>query len=139
MQSVRRAIVTGGSSGIGRGIAEALARDGCQVGILHVDAPEDGERVAESLERISGVARRGWSRVCNVADAPDVAAAFHEFLARFGGLEVLVNAAGVFRDSVVWKMSDAQWREVLEVNLSGAFHCARAAAGRFARRGAGQL
>lgn len=129
----RRALVTGGSSGIGRCVAETLARDGFDVGILH--AGEAGEG-AEVVARIEAQGRRGWSRVCDVRDSAAVNEAFESFTARFGGLEALVNNAGIFRDAMVWKMSDEQWRDVIDVDLTGAFHCARAAA-RVMRGGGG--
>jgi 3-oxoacyl-[acyl-carrier protein] reductase len=120
----RRALVTGGSSGIGRCVAETLARDGCDVGILHVGTADEGAGVAR---RVEALGRRGWTCVCDVSDSAAVHRAFEQFLGRFGGLEILVNSAGIFRDSVLWKMSDEQWRRVLDVNVTGAFHCARAA------------
>jgi 3-oxoacyl-[acyl-carrier protein] reductase len=126
IKELRRALVTGGSSGIGRCVAEALARDGCDIGILHLDEPEAGTAVARRMESLG---RRGWARVCDVSDGAAVHRAFEEFLGRFGGLEILVNSAGIFQDSVIWKMSDEQWRRVLDVDLTGAFHCARAAVG----------
>ncbi len=128
MNQVRRALVTGGSSGIGRCIAETLARRCGRVGILHLDSPEQGHAVAREIESRSEGAAEAWARRCDVADSGAVAGAFAEFLERFGGLEILVNAAGLFRDTVIWKMTDAQWRTVIEVNLTGAFNCARAAA-----------
>ncbi|MCL4198665.1 MAG: SDR family oxidoreductase [Phycisphaerales bacterium] len=128
MAQSRRALVTGGSSGIGRCVAETLARRRCRVGILHLDPPEQGQAVAREIESRSEGASEVWVRRCDVADSGAVAAAFDDFLGRFGGLEILVNAAGLFRDTVIWKMTDAQWRTVIEVNLTGAFNCARAAA-----------
>ncbi len=125
-ERLKRAMVTGGSSGIGRCVAETLARDGFDVGILHVGAKSEGEAV---VRRIEGAGRRGWSRECHVGDAAAVNDAVGAFVASFGGLEVLVNNAGIFRDSVIWKMTDSQWRDVIEVDLTGAFNCARAAAG----------
>ncbi len=117
-------MVTGGSSGIGRCIAETLARDGCDVGILYVGEPEDGAPV---VRRVESLGKRAWARVCDVTDSAAVHGAFEDFLGRFGGLEILVNNAGIFHDSVIWKMTDDQWRRVVEVDLTGAFFCSRAA------------
>lgn len=139
MAEGRRALVTGGSSGIGRCIASTLARRGCRVGILHVGPPEDGANVVREIESMPECAQRAWSRVCDVGDSAAVAEAFDEYFERFGGLEILVNAAGVFRDTVIWKMTDAQWREVIDVNLTGAFNCARAAAGTLRESGWGSI
>jgi 3-oxoacyl-[acyl-carrier protein] reductase len=124
MNQIRRALVTGGSSGIGRAAVEALARDGCDVGVLHVGDPGDGSEVAA---RVEALGRRSWTRICDVADPAQVNEAVESFVAHFGGLDVLVNSAGIFRDQVAWKMSDADWRSVIDVDLSGAFHCCRAA------------
>ncbi|MFQ5430419.1 MAG: SDR family oxidoreductase [Phycisphaerae bacterium] len=121
----RRALVTGGSSGIGRCIAETLARDGCDVGIFYLGSPEDGRAV---VERIESSGRRAWSRQGDVRDPVQANDAVEAFVSHFGGLEILVNNAGIVRDQVVWKMTDSQWRDVLDVNLTGMFHFARAAA-----------
>lgn len=117
--------MTGGSSGIGRCIAETLACDGCDVGILFVGDAKAGQEVASGIESRSDGCRRAWSRVCDVSDAAAVARAIDEFKERFGGIEILVNNAGIFRDCVSWKMSDEQWQSVLDVNLTGTFNCAR--------------
>lgn len=124
MSAARRALITGGSSGIGRCIAETLARDGCDIGILFVGRAEDAAPVRQ---RVESYGRRCWSQVCDVGDAAAAHAAVESCAAVLGGLEVLVNCAGIFRDQVIWKMSDEQWREVLDVNLTGAFHVCRAA------------
>ena len=124
MTTRRRALVTGGSSGIGRCIAETLARDGADVGIFYLGPPEEGTAV---VRRIESFGSRGWSQVGDVRDPATVHAAVESFAAAFGGLDILVNNAGVFRDQVVWKMTDEQWREVIDVDLTGVFHFARAA------------
>ena len=120
-----RALVTGGSSGIGRAIAQTLARDGCDVGILYVGSTEDARPV---IDRIEAHGRRGWSRVADVADAGQVGEAFEAFVGEFGGIEILVNNAGIFRDQVIWKMTDEQWGQVIDVDLTGVFNCCRAVA-----------
>jgi 3-oxoacyl-[acyl-carrier protein] reductase len=132
-------MVTGGSSGIGRCIAETLARDGCDVGIVYVGSPHEGAEVTRRIDALSEGRSRTWSRICDVRDGGAVGEAARGFLEHFEGIEVLVNCAGVFRDSVVWKMSDEQWREVLDVNLTGAFHCARALAPPLREAGGGAI
>ncbi len=139
MTQGRRALVTGGSSGIGRCIAGTLARRGCRVGILHVGTAEDGAAAVREIESLAGGDCPAWSSVCDVSDSTAVTLAFDAYLERFGGLEILVNAAGVFRDTVVWRMTDAQWREVIDVNLTGAFNCARAAANTLRAGGWGSI
>jgi len=121
----RRALVTGGSSGIGACVAQTLARDGCDVGIVHVDTPE---RVSSVIQSVESHGARAWSRVCDVADAGQVHEAVEAFIGEFGGVDILVNNAGIFCDRVIWKMSDEDWRRVIDVDLTGAFNCSRAVA-----------
>jgi 3-oxoacyl-[acyl-carrier protein] reductase len=121
----RRALVTGGSSGIGRCIAETLARDGCDVGIFYLGPEGEGRPVTESIE---GHGRRAWLRTGDVSDAAQARAAVDGFVEDLGGLEILVNSAGIIRDRVIWKMTDEQWQQVIDVDLTGVFNFARAAA-----------
>jgi 3-oxoacyl-[acyl-carrier protein] reductase len=120
----RRALVTGGSSGIGRCIAETLARDGADVGIFYHGGEADGRPV---VDRIASLGRRAWSQAGDVRDPGQVHAAIESFTAALGGLEVLVNCAGIFRDQVIWKMTDDEWGDVIDTDLGGVFHFCRAA------------
>jgi 3-oxoacyl-[acyl-carrier protein] reductase len=117
-------LVTGGSSGIGRCIAETLARDGADVGIFYHGDEMDGQPIVRRIE-FSG--RRAWSQVGDVRDSVQVHAAIEGFAAAMGGMDILVNCAGIFRDQVIWKMTDEEWSDVIGVDLSGVFHCCRAA------------
>jgi 3-oxoacyl-[acyl-carrier protein] reductase len=122
----RRALVTGGSSGIGRCAAECLARAGCDVGILHAGSPDDGQEVVRSIK---GAGRRAFSRVIDVSDSGQVQDAVNAFIETFGGIDILVNSAGVADDRVIWKMTDEQWSRVIDIDLTGVFNCCRAVAG----------
>ena len=119
----RRALVTGGSSGIGRCVAEVLARDGCDVGILYLGSPDEALPVVDSIE---SKGRRGCSRVVDVCDHGAVRGVVGEFIDEMGGVEILVCCAGIFRDSVIWKMEECDWRSVIDVDLTGVFNCAQA-------------
>jgi 3-oxoacyl-[acyl-carrier protein] reductase len=135
-QTQRRALVTGGSSGIGRCTAECLARAGCDVGILYMGSPEQGQEVVACIEKTG---QRGFSRVVDVADSGQVADAIEAFIKAFGGVDVLVNSAGIADDRVIWKMTDEQWGRVIDVVLTGVFNCCRAVAGPMRKAGGGAI
>ncbi|MEY2534840.1 MAG: 3-oxoacyl-[acyl-carrier protein] reductase, partial [bacterium] len=99
-------LVTGGSRGIGAAIAERLRTDGWNVATL---------------------SRNGADVRADVANPDDVNAAFEQVRERFGPVLVLVNNAGVREDGLAIRMSADEWQRVLDVNLSGAFHCTRRA------------
>jgi 3-oxoacyl-[acyl-carrier protein] reductase len=134
--------ITGGGRGIGRALAERFGRDGAQVALLDVNVA-DLEITRSTLEAAGVVAR---SYQVNVAVEDEVVAAMDRIVADFGGLDVMVNNAGILRDAllvkakdgaIVGKMSLAQWQAVIDVNLTGVFLCGREAAERMIRRGCG--
>jgi 3-oxoacyl-[acyl-carrier protein] reductase len=116
------AFVTGGATGIGRAIVDSLSARGAAVGIFARDADRAG-RVAEEL-RQGGAAAESFA--ADVSRGDSVEPAFAAALERFGRVDILVNNAGVARDGVFARMSEEQWREVIETNLGGAFRCTRA-------------
>jgi len=119
----RVALVTGGSRGIGRSIAEALASKGAAVGIMF------HEREAPAREFEAAVRTRGgrsWAGQCDIADQASVTAFFEQAAAALGPADILVNNAGIVRDAHIMFLDSARWQEVLRVNLDAAYHCVRA-------------
>ncbi|HSN57528.1 MAG TPA: 3-oxoacyl-ACP reductase FabG [Candidatus Sulfomarinibacteraceae bacterium] len=125
-------IVTGAAAGIGRGTAERFAADGCRVAAWDV-ADAGADELVAALEAAGGEA---LFRKVDVADADQVEAAVAEVVERWGGVDVLVNNAGIVRDAqlvkfkdgaVASRMTDEQWDAVIGVNLKGVFNCTRAA------------
>ena len=121
----RVAVVTGGSRGIGRAIAMALAGRGAAVAICYRERERAGNETA-SLIRERGV--NAFAGQCDISDEGSVAAFFGRVRTELGPVDILVNNAGIVRDSFVVFMDRARWDEVLDTNLGGAFLCIRAVA-----------
>lgn len=122
------ALVTGASQGIGAAIARALHRAGASVAINHPDlGGGQTRRDAEAFAAEFEAARPGSAFVAaaDVTDPAAVAAMMGAVRDRFGGLDVLVNNAGILRDRTVAKMTLDEWNAVVDVNLSGVFHCCK--------------
>ncbi|MCO4748291.1 MAG: 3-oxoacyl-ACP reductase FabG [Proteobacteria bacterium] len=126
----KTALVTGASRGIGRGIAEELARAGAFVIVGYRSRSAEAEEVAAA---IGGVA------VCGDVGTAEGCAALLEAGAERGGLDILVNNAGVTRDNIALKMSDADWHHVLDVNASGTFRLCRGALDQMFRQRSGAI
>ena len=116
------AFVTGGATGIGLAVVKGLAARGATVAIFSRSA-ERSSAAVQSL-RAEGLAAHAYS--ADVADGASVEAAFEAALAELKRVDVLVNNAGITRDGAFARMSDSQWDEVLQTDLSGAFRCCRA-------------
>ena len=118
----KRAVVTGGSSGIGRAIAEALASAGARVALTYRTHPKAAETLAARIRRRRG---KALAIAADVADPNDVARLFRQVDEAWGGVDILVNNAGMDGSRALgWEADLAAWRRVIEVNLLGAFHCA---------------
>jgi glucose 1-dehydrogenase len=128
------ALVTGASSGIGRAAARALAAAGARVAVNHL--PSEADEAAEVVAKIAGAGGEALAVAGDVSVEAEVEAMVAAAVARFGTLHVLVNNAGIQRDAPLVEMALDDWRRVIEVNLTGQFLCARAAAREFLRRGA---
>jgi 3-oxoacyl-[acyl-carrier protein] reductase len=121
--SGRVAVVTGGSRGIGRGIAELLAERVAAVAIAYREQESAARNV---LDAIAGKGGRAWAAQCDVADQPSVSAFFAAAAAAVGAVDILVNNAGVTADAHVMMLDPARWQRVLRTNLDGAYYCTRA-------------
>ena len=119
----RVAVVTGGARGIGRGIAELLAERGAAVAIGYRERADAAEDVRQGIVSRGG---KAWTGACDVADAGAVDAWFQEIAGTLGPVDILVNNAGIVRGAHAMMLDVARWREVLSVNLDGAFNCVRA-------------
>ena len=118
------AIVTGAARGIGQQIAKALAQNGAKVAVVDLK-PEWCEETAE-IVRAAG--SEALALGCNVAESAEVDACVKAVLAKFGAVDIMVNNAGITKDGLLMRMSDADWDAVINVNLKGTFLFTRAVA-----------
>ena len=130
------AIVTGAGRNIGRAIALALADGGASVVVNVRNNRTEAEAVMREIEAAGA---RGLVHVGDVADATDVQAMADAALKRFGRLDILVNNAALRREKSFAEMSYADWREILDVTLDGAFHCTKACLSALRKSGAGAI
>jgi 3-oxoacyl-[acyl-carrier protein] reductase len=128
----RTVLVTGAAQGIGLGIARLFADAGAKIAPLDLDPTTLKAAWGERTDLVAPLA-------VDVADPAAVTAAVDEIAAWAGGLDIVVNNAGITRDAVLWKMTDAQWRQVLDVHLSGTFHLTRAAVPHMRTRNYGRI
>jgi 3-oxoacyl-[acyl-carrier protein] reductase len=116
----RTAIVTGGANGIGRGIAEAFAREGADVVVADIATSDQAQPVIEAIRQAQ---QRALYFHTDVADEKQVQAMVNAALEAFGHIDILVNNAGIFTQSLVEDLPVADWDRVLNVNLRGTFLC----------------
>jgi 3-oxoacyl-[acyl-carrier protein] reductase len=119
------ALVTGGSRGIGRGICEAFAAEGCRVGVVY----KGSQAAAEELVRLIG--EKGGAALALQADVADPAAGercVKRVVAEWGRLDILVNNAGIIHDELFIRLSADDWNKVIETNLGGTFNFCKAVA-----------
>lgn len=126
------ALVTGASSGIGAGVAKALAAEGATVAINYVTGPDKAQKVLDEIIQNGG---NGIIVKADVSSESEVLEMFQTVLKAFGTLDILVNNAGLQKDAKFHEMTLDQWNYVIGVNLTGQFLCSREAIKEFLRRG----
>jgi glucose 1-dehydrogenase len=128
----QKALVTGANSGIGKGIAIALAHAGADVLLNFRSNPESAQQVVEEANHCGS---RVIAHQADVSDEGQVQAMFARMFEEFGTIDILVNNAGLQQDAPFEQMTLKQWNTVLGVNLTGQFLCAREAVREFKRKG----
>lgn len=121
--SGKKVWITGGSRGLGKAMAIAFAKAGADVAISWRSGEEAGRAVAQEVEALG---RMALSLQCDVTDVGAVEQTRDRIEAAFGGIDVLVNNAGVVRDNLFMMLEDKDWDEVFATNVMGTVHCSRA-------------
>lgn len=129
------AIVTGSARGIGFAIAQVLAEEGAKVVISDL-AISSGEESAKQLQE------KGYEAIfipCDISKRDQVNDLLSKALTHFGGIDVLVNNAGINRDGMLHKLTDDDWDKVIDINLKGTFNCMQEAAKLMREQGSGRI
>lgn len=122
--SARVVIITGGSRGIGRAVAQRFVVEEPNIIIVHYDRDESA--ADETLGMLAERGVQAEAHKVDVSSHKDVAALFQDILSRYQKIDVLVNNAGITRDTLLMRMSEEQWDTVIRVNLKSVFNCTQA-------------
>ncbi len=128
----QKALVTGGNSGIGKGVAIGIGKAGADVVVNYVAGKEAAQEV---VDEIKADGSNAIAIKADVSKEDQVQAMFKQMIDEFGTIDILVNNAGLQRDAAFDEMTLEQWNFVINVNLTGQFLCAREAVREFKRRG----
>lgn len=132
----KSAIVTGGSIGIGTAIALKLAEYGANVAINYRKHKEEAEEV---IKKVQAMGRKGLVVQADISNFEDAQKMVSNVISKFGKLDILVNNAGVNWDGVIWKMTEEQWDNVININLKGYFNYTRAVSPVFREQSSGKI
>ncbi len=130
------ALITGASSGIGKAIALEMGRRGAAVVVNYIGKPDAANQVVHAIEQESG---KAIAIQADVSKADDVSGMIAETISKFGQIDVLVNNAGIEKESPFLQKPVEEWDRVIAVNLRGPFVCTQAAAREMAKRGKGTV
>lgn len=115
----KRVLITGASTGIGKEIALAFAREKAAVAVNYLNDPEQAEKVVQEIKKLGG---KGIKVQADVSDFEQAKAMAEKVKKQFGGIDILVNNAGIAMDSTLKKMEQKEWNQVIAVNLTGVFN-----------------
>lgn len=133
----RVVVVTGGSKGIGRAVALRFSEEKAKLVLVHFD-PDDSA-VQEVLQQLSERGVKAESRKVDVSSLASVENLFNDVVERFGGIDVLINNAGITKDALLMRMSEEDWDTVLNVNLKSVFNCTRSVIRSMTKRRKGRI
>jgi len=129
-------LVTGGSRGVGREIALGFAREGAHVVINYNKSEKQAKETADTINE-------NWNRClvikADVGDINEVERMFKQVMTEFGRIDIVINNAGIYEDSPVWKMSPETWDRVLRTDLTSVFNCTRFATQAMREKGFGRI
>jgi 2-dehydro-3-deoxy-L-rhamnonate dehydrogenase (NAD+) len=135
--TAQTAVVTGAATGIGEAVARRLAKAGAAVAVADIDS-DGAAAVARAIAESTGVLC--FPVLIDICDSASVNRAFSEVLARTGRVDILVNNAGIGgRAAPLWEQNEADWRNVIDVNLTGVFHCSKAVIAHMRERKYGRI
>src|SRR6185436_2251945 len=130
------AIVTGGSRGIGRAIVQAFAKEGARVAVVYKGSQEAADSLVKEVTEGGGTAK---AYQCDVADVAGVEACVKKVEEELGGVDVLVNNAGVIHDGLFVQMEPEHWNKVIQTNLGGTYNFCRAVTYPMMRKRSGRI
>lgn len=132
----KTAIITGGSRGIGKGICELFAQNGCNIAFTYMSSDEKAQALASELEK-NGIKAKGYkSDAANFASAEKLA---EDVLKDFETIDVLVNNAGITRDNLLMRMTEEHWDEVVNTNMKSVFNMVKACQRTFLKNRSGSI
>ncbi|NLB62116.1 MAG: 3-oxoacyl-[acyl-carrier-protein] reductase [Clostridiales bacterium] len=132
----KAALITGASRGIGRAIALSMAKQGANVAIVYAG---NNLAASEVENEISSLGVKAKSYRCNVADYSAVEKLIEEVTLEFGGIDILVNNAGITRDKLIMQMNEADFDDVLNINLKGAYNMIKHTSRQFIKKRSGRI
>jgi 3-oxoacyl-[acyl-carrier protein] reductase len=133
----KTAIITGASRGIGKGIAEKYAEQGCNIAFSFASSVDKANALEEELSSKYGVKVKGFQS--NAADFDSSQKLVDDVVAEFGRIDILINNAGITRDNLLMRMSEDQWDEVMNVNLKSVFNLTKASLRTFLKQKSGSI